>query len=118
MPERASLHINLSGRLRHPAAQAWGQLCSKRIEPHFIELLQEVRNCVYRLGGVGPRGTAIIAKKSIARYAHVEQAVYQDILPHLPISSLTFYGRFDERESEYSWFFLEDAGGEEFADSI
>jgi len=103
---------------QHPAVQAWGQLCSKTVEPNFIEPLQEVRNCVYRLDGVGPSGTAVIAKRCMARYAHVEQAVYQDILPHLPISSLTFYGCVDEPETDYSWLFLEDAGGEEFADSI
>jgi len=99
----------------HPAVQAWRQVCSKWAEPNFIEPLQEVRNCVYRLGGVGPRGTAVIAKRSMARYARVEQAVYHDILPYLPISSLSFYGCVDEPETEYSWLFVEDAGGEEFA---
>ena len=118
MPERPSLDINLSRRFRHPAAQAWSQLCSKSVEPNFIELLPEARNCVYRLNAVGPNGTAVIAKRCKAGYAHLEQAIYQDILRHLPISTLTFYGCVDEPETEYSWLFLEDAGGEEFAYSI
>jgi len=103
---------------QHPAVQAWRQVCSKSVEPDFIELIQRSRNCVYRLGGVGPRGRAVIAKRSMTRYAHVEQAVYQDIFPHLPIFRLTFYGCVDESQTEYSWLFLQDAGGEEFAHSI
>jgi hypothetical protein len=103
---------------QHPAVQAWRQICSKRVEPSFIEPLQQARNCVYRLHDVGPSGAAVIAKRCMTRYAHVERAVYQDVLPHLPISSLIFYGCVDEPETEYSWLFLEDAGGEEFADPV
>ena len=103
---------------QHPAVQAWRQVCSKSVEPDFIELVQRSRNCVYRLDSVGPRGTAVIAKRSMTRYAHVEQAVYQDILPHLPISKLAFYGCAEEPGTEYSWLFLEDAGGGEFTHSI
>ena len=105
---------------RCPAAQAWRQVCSRWVEPNIVEVLQEQdgRNCVYRLDGVGPGGTAVIAKRCMARCAHVEQAVYQGILPHLPIFRLAFYGCVDESQTEYSWLFLEDAGGEEFAHSI
>jgi Ser/Thr protein kinase RdoA (MazF antagonist) len=101
------------------AVQAWRQVCPG-VNPNFVEVLQEQdgRNCVYRLNGVGPRGTAVIAKRCVTRYAQVEQAVYHDILPHLPIFRLTFYGCVDESQSEYSWLFLEDAGGEEFTHSI
>jgi thiamine kinase-like enzyme len=95
----------------------------KRVEPNFFELLQEARkgnseSCVYRLDGVGPGGTAVIAKRCREGSAHVEQIIYEEILPHLPISSLTFYGSVDEPETEYRWLFLEDASGEEFAYSI
>src|SRR5215472_964406 len=44
--------------------------------------------------------------------------IYQEIVPYLPISSLIFYGCVDEPDTEYSWLFLEDVGGEEFAYSI
>jgi hypothetical protein len=47
-----------------------------------------------------------------------ERTVYEEILPHLPISRLTFYGAADEPGTEFSWLFLEDAGDEEFTCSV
>jgi hypothetical protein len=66
--------------------------------------LQEVRkgnsqSCVYRLGGVGRRGASVFAKRCTARYAHVERSIYQEILPHLPISNLTLYGCVEQPET-------------------
>jgi hypothetical protein len=108
-----------SGDREHPAIQAWRQLYSKRVEPNFIEVLRQgTKSSIYRLDGVGPNGTAVIAKRGRARSAHVERIIYEEILPQLPISSLNFYGCVDEPATEYVWFFLEDAGGEEFAYSI
>jgi hypothetical protein len=108
---------------QHPAVQAWNQLCSNTFEANFVEVLQEVRkgnsqSSVYRLHGVGHSGTAVIAKRSTAQNAHVEQTIYQEILPHLPISNLNFYGCVDEPGTQYCWLFLEDAGGVEFTCSI
>ena len=104
-----------SGETEHPAMQAWSQLYSKRSKPNFIELLSEGRkSCVYRLDGVGPGGTAVIAKRSMAREAHVEQTIYEEVLPDLPISSLTFYGVVDEPGTEFRWLFLEDAENADF----
>jgi hypothetical protein len=104
-----------SGETEHPAMQAWSQLYSKRSKPNFIELLSEGRkSCVYRLDGVGPGGTAVIAKRSMAREAHVEQTIYEEVLPDLPISSLTFYGVVDEPGTEFRWLFLEDAENANF----
>jgi Phosphotransferase enzyme family len=104
-----------SGETEHPAMQAWSQLYSKRSKRNFIELLSEGRkSCVYRLDGVGPGGTAVIAKRSMAREAHVEQTIYEEVLPDLPISSLTFYGVVDEPGTEFRWLFLEDAENADF----
>lgn len=108
---------------QYSAVQAWNKLCSKTSAPNSVEVLQEVKkgnsqSCIYRLNGVGPGGTSVIAKRSAARCAHVEQTIYHEILRLLPIQSLSFYGCVDEPETEYSWLFLEDAGGEEFAYSI
>jgi hypothetical protein len=104
-----------SGETEHPAMQAWSQLYSKRSKPNFIELLSEGRkSCVYRLDGVGPGGTAVIAKRSMAGEAHVEQTIYEEVLPELPISSLTFYGVVDEPGTEFRWLFLEDAENADF----
>jgi hypothetical protein len=81
-------------------------------------LRKQKKSSVYRLDGVGPSGTPVIAKRCTARSAHVEQIIYEHILPHLPISSLALYGCADDPEKEYRWLFLEDASGEEFAYSI
>src|SRR6266851_8129504 len=91
MPERSSPDTILSDPARDLAVQAWRRVCPKAGEPNFIEVLQEVkkgtsRSCIYRLVGVGREGTAVIAKRCMARYAHVERTIYQEILKHLPIS--------------------------------
>jgi hypothetical protein len=104
---------------QHPAVQAWRQICSYGTEPITVEVLQEVakgdaQSCIYRLDGVGHHGTAVIAKRCVVRCAQVEQTIYQDILPHLSNPRLTFYGRVDDAETDYSWLFLEEASGEEF----
>lgn len=108
---------------QYSAVQAWNKLCAKTSAPNSVEVLQEVkkgnfRSCIYRLNGVGPGGTSVIAKSCAAECAHVEQTIYHEILRLLPISSLSLYGCVDEPETEYSWLFLEDAAGEEFANSI
>jgi hypothetical protein len=82
----------------------------------MIEVLHEGKKSqVYRLYGVGPDRTAVIAKRCIAQ---VEQIIYKDILAHLLVPSLTFFGCVDEPGTEYSWLFLGDGGGEEFTHSI
>ena len=109
------LHRLGSGETEHPAVQAWRQLYSKRLKTNFIEILSEGRkSCVYRLDGVGPGNTAVIAKRSRAGEAQVEQTIYEEILPDLPISSLTFYGVVDEPGTDYRWLFLEDAENADF----
>jgi hypothetical protein len=108
-----------SGETEHPAIQAWRQIYSKRSKPNFIEVLSQGRkSCVYRIEGVGPGGTAVIAKRCRAGEAQVEQTVYEEILPDLPISSLNFYGVVDEPGTEFCWLFLKDAEGDEFTYSV
>ena len=120
MPERSSPEVMLSDPTRHPAVQAWRRVCPKAGEPEFVEVLQDVkkggsRSCIYRLAGVGHERTAVIAKRCIAYHAHIEHTIYQEILSHLPISGLTFYGCVDEPETDSAWLFLEDACGDRFA---
>jgi hypothetical protein len=108
-----------SGDREHPAVQAWKRLYPKQEEPNLIELLKEERkSCIYRLNGVGPCGAAVIAKRCKAGEAQVEQTIYEEILPNLSISPLTLYGVVDEPGTEFRWFFLEDADGDEFSYSL
>src|SRR5262249_10220438 len=95
-----------SGETEHPAVQAWRQLYSKQSKTNFIEVLsQERKSCVYRLDGVGPGNTAVIAKRSRAGEAQVEQTIYEEILPDLPISSLTLYGVVEEPGTTIAGYF-------------
>jgi hypothetical protein len=108
---------------QHPAVQAWVQLCPKTVQPDLIEVLREgkkgnAQSRIYRLHGVGPAGTPVIAKRYATQSAYIEQTIYNQILSYLPISRLRFYGYVDECDTEYSWLFLEDVGGEELVTSI
>ena len=105
-----------AGETKHPVATAWSRLCSARLDPNSIEILQEqqTRNCVYRIDRVGSGGTTVIAKRCTAQEACVEQTVYQKILPHLPVPSLRFYGCLEEPGTEYRWLFVEEAAGGDF----
>jgi Phosphotransferase enzyme family len=110
----------LSDSVPHPAVQAWRRVCPKAGDPNFLEVLQEVkkgtsRSCIYRLAGMGRERVAVIAKRCIAQHAHVERTIYEEILSHLPVSHLVFYGCVDEPETDSSWLFMEDAGGDHFA---
>jgi len=123
MPERSSSSVMLSDPAQHPAVQAWRRVCPKAGEPNFVEVLQDVkkgnsRSCIYRLAGVRHERTAVIAKRCIAYHAHIEHTIYEEILSHLPISGLTFYGCVDEPETDSAWLFLEDAGSDRFAYSV
>jgi hypothetical protein len=56
----------------------------------------------------------VIAKWCTKDIATVERTVYERILPHLPVTSVGFYGYIEERAGEYGrscWLFLEDAAG-------
>jgi hypothetical protein len=95
----------------HRAVQIWSGLQPERVEPEKIEILKRKRKTVvYRLVGVGPGGSAVIAKKCLARTGAVERIIYQELLPRLPVPALRCYGFLPEPEGEFVWLFLEDAG--------
>jgi hypothetical protein len=102
----------------HPAVRFWQALRSERVKPEAIVILKERRrkerakSAVYRLEGVGPEGTSVIAKRCRRATAAVERTIYEDILPHLPVSTVDYFGYVEETDREYCWLFLEDAGGE------
>lgn len=101
--------------LEHPAVVAWRELQPKRIEPDQIELLKrEKKSYVCRLAGVGQGNSAVIAKRCRKAKSTVERTVYAEVLPHLPVAALHYYGAV-EADNQYCWLFLEDAGGEKFS---
>jgi hypothetical protein len=103
----------------HPAVRAWSRFQSRPSEPKSIEILKRKRKtCVYRLNGIGPDGTAIIAKRCREATAEVERLIYQELLPRLPVPTLCCYGFLNEPDPGYSWLFLEDAAGESYSPQI
>jgi thiamine kinase-like enzyme len=95
----------------HPAVTAWRELQPARLEPHKIDMLKKAKTTtVYRLAGVGPQGSAIVAKRCGQEKALLERTIYEEVLPHLPIRTLRYYGCVMDLEDDFGWLFLEDAG--------
>ena len=57
----------------------------------------------------------MIAKICERKTAEVESAVYEELLPRLPMPSLRYYGKVRDGDREHCWLFLEDAGGEGYS---
>ena len=107
------------GRRRAPRGQGVETAFPDKHRIGSIEILREGRKaCIYRLHGAGPSGASVIAKRCRSGSADVEKTIYEEILPCLPISTLNYFGCVDEPETEYRWFFMEDAGSQEYAYSI
>ena len=108
----------------HPAVKFWRELGSDRVEPEAIVILKERRkkkkgkSAVYRLEGVGPAGTGVIAKRCQRATATKERTIYEDILPRLPVPALGYFGFIEEPNSNFCWLFLEDAGGEAYLPQV
>ena len=64
--------------VEHRAVRAWSQLQPDRVEPTRIEILKlkKIKSAVYRLHGIGPDGTAVIAKRCQVATAEVERMIY------------------------------------------
>ena len=73
----------------HPAAAAWTSLGGAA--PRHVEVLKaskrQRRPGVYRLHEAGGDGGAVIAKLCRRKTAEIENAVYADLLPELPLPS-------------------------------
>jgi ATP-binding cassette, subfamily B, bacterial len=101
----------------HPAVNAWSRLrpgsetrALTALEPSKLRK----KSATFRLEGCGPDGGSVIAKLCKRKAAEIESAVYGDVLPALPISSLTYYGMVDGG-GPWCWIFLEDAGKETYS---
>ncbi len=110
------IEILKSDLLQHPAVNALAHLGSEWSAPERIEVLkQKKKGTVYRLVGVGPGRSAIIAKRGRHEKVDVERAVYEDILPHLPVATLDCYGFVEEEDGRFCWLFLEDVGDQRYS---
>ena len=101
----------------HPAVAAWGELSGRpiAIDPTHIEVLRQGRkSATYRLVGAGPGGVPIIAQRSQIAKASIERTVYEQILPHVSVTSPRYYG-FREESPDFAWLFFEDVGNERYS---
>lgn len=104
--------------MEHPAFKAWCELGSAPVAPKQIEIMEgqqpghapKGKSAVFRLEGVGPAGTTVIAKRCRQATGAVERTVYEEVLPQLPIPSLRYYGFVENSHDNSCWLFLEDAG--------
>ena len=100
----------------HPAVKAWSQLQPERIEPENIEILKLKRkSAVYRLSGLAPDGSAVIAKRCVAETGRIELTIHKEFLARLPAPALACYGFVEEPNEEFCWLFLEEAIGQEYS---
>jgi hypothetical protein len=99
--------------LAHPAARAWGVLEPGRNRAGAIEVLKDaLETKVYRLYGVGPGGSAVIAKRRRIQPGQplIERTAFEHVFPRLPVPTLRFFGFVEDEDPRFGWLFLEDAG--------
>lgn len=116
MTEHATDETAQVDPLEHPAVRAWSQLRPARVEPREVSLLRRKRkSAVYRLAGVGPGACDVAAKRCRRAAAWIERTVYAEILPHLSLPTLGYYGSVEEPGGEWCWLFLEPLSGEKYS---
>jgi len=116
MREPAAVEIAGINLMKHPAVRAWNVLRPECRAPESIAILkQEIKSAIYRLDGVGPGGAAVVAKRCLTATALTELAIYEEVLPHLPMPSLRCHGFVADQDSRFRWLFVEDAGEEPFS---
>jgi len=115
MPRHAVLEPITTDLTSHPAVEMWSRLRPGAVEPLAVTPLKPQRKAshksgVYRLHGVGPEGSNVIAKRCRRSTAVRERTVYEQILPQLALPTLHYYGSIEETEAPNTWLFVEDAG--------
>ena len=119
MPKQVPKVVIPTNLHEFPAIKAWRELRPELVQPDKIEILrgrkEMARRRAYRLAGVGPEGSAVIAKWCRRAKAVIEHTIYEEVLRYLPIPTLRYYGLVEEKDGEFCWLFLEDAGEERYS---
>jgi len=119
VPMKKTKKILETDLLEHPAVKAWGGVQPNCVEPDQIEILkQKEKSSVYRLAGVGPNNSAVIAKRCKYEKAMIERAIYEEVLPFLSVPTPKYYGFIEEQDGIFWWLFLEDVGDQRFSPLI
>jgi len=117
MPRDRIVEVPQSDLDDHPAVAAWLTLAPPARRPGRVFVLkpEKKRSAVYRLGGAGPGGSAVIAKRGRAARLARELLIYREVLPHVSAPTLRCYGTIEDHQPGFGWLFLEDAGDERFS---
>jgi hypothetical protein len=114
MPVKIRATVPAADCADHPAAQAWRQFSGRTRVPDRIDVLRlGTKSKTYRLVGAGPSGTSIIVQCSRAGKAAIERIIYEQILPHLPVTAPRLFG-LGPQNAEHGWMFVEDVGDQRF----
>lgn len=100
----------------HPAVKAWVAATTTRaVVPASLLVMRERRvGAVYSLPGVAD-GNTVFAKRSRIERISVEQAVYEHILPRLPLQTPRYHGAVVN--DLYGWIFVSDVGGDRYREN-
>jgi hypothetical protein len=109
MSDHASKEVLPANLADHRSVKAWRLLEPGSPAPERIEILKlKTKSAVYRLAGVGPGGSAVIAKRCRAATAAMERTIYDEFLADLPLPALRCHGFVPD--GDFGWLFVEDAG--------
>src|SRR5882724_4368415 len=106
--------------LAHPAVRAWLRLGSDRPVPERVGPAKVMPNkrratAVYRLEGLGPDGTAVIAKRCKRADAVIERVVYEQYLAHVPLAGPRYYGTVEgPADEDVCWLLIGEIEGEKY----
>ncbi len=123
MRDHKTVKILLTDLHTHPAVQAWNELGSGLFKPTQIDVIkgelqennQVTKKYVCRLLGVDEAGSSVIAKCCKRSQAMIENRIYEEILPHIPVGFLKYYGMAEESDGKFCWLFLEYAGDRKYS---
>ena len=111
MLDRKEIRLQKSNLDIHPSIKAWGEFWTEPFKPNQIEIIKEKKKgSVYRLFGVGPGGSNVIAKLTRQEKAIIERTTYEKVLPFLPVKTPRYYGSKKDGDGSFWWLFLEDVG--------
>ena len=96
----------------HAAVRAWSKFSGCRFRTERVQILKnEHDRKVWRLIGLGPGGSNVIAKLNPEADVVAEHRIYQEVLKRLPLPMATHYGLLKNKRNALCWAFLEDMGG-------
>ena len=97
---------------KHPAIRSWSEVSGRRPEPARVQLLKnEHDRKVWRLIGLGPAGSNVIAKLNPEPDVAAEHRIYHEALNRLPLLAADHYGLLKDKNDSLCWAFLEDMRG-------